>query len=50
MSVTLTTSALTDGVPYIVTVNDVTDIAGNPVAADSQAAFTDTAPPSARPT
>ena len=44
MSVTLTTSALADGVSYTVTVSDVTDTAGNPIDPDSQAAFTYTAP------
>ena len=38
-TVTLTTSALSEGTTYLLTVNDVEDVAGNRIAPDSQAPF-----------
>jgi hypothetical protein len=39
LQVRLTTSAISNNVNYLLTVNNVTDISGNPVADDSQASF-----------
>ena len=38
-TVTLTTTPLTGGITYTLTVNNVVDLAGNPIAADSQEQF-----------
>ena len=38
-TVTLTTTPLSQGVPYTLTVNNVVDVASNPIATDSQAQF-----------
>jgi len=38
-TVTLTTSTLSESTNYLLTVNDVEDLAGNPIAPDSQAPF-----------
>lgn len=38
-TVVLTTSALTSGETYTLTVNDVTDVAGNPIAPDTEDTF-----------
>ena len=38
-TVTLTVSTLSEGVPYLLTVNNVEDLAGNPIAPDTQVPF-----------
>ena len=38
-TVTLTTTSLTGGITYTLTVNNVVDLTGNPIATDSQEQF-----------